>query len=139
MVQEQRRHPKEIHGCRECGADPDTWTKKRRLVQIGQTYECSNCGHEVFVYDAGGHNEIIKKWRPVTDTMATNLLFFEEVGGWPDQVLEDMFKQGLERAEAIDYHMVEVEGLTQTEWARRREIKQASVSENVSKAKWKLA
>lgn len=131
-------HPREYIDCVECGATPETWEKKRRLPQIGQTYSCVNCGHEVFVYDAGGKNETRKTWRPVTDSMATNLRFFAEVGDWPDSVLEDLFKQGLERAEAIDYHIVEIEGLTQSEWADRTDRNQSSVSENVSKAREKL-
>ncbi|MFC6964942.1 hypothetical protein [Halocatena marina] len=47
------------------------------------------------------------RWKPVTDTMATNLQFHDIVGDWPDSALEDWFKQGLERAEAIDYRIVE--------------------------------
>jgi predicted RNA-binding Zn-ribbon protein involved in translation (DUF1610 family) len=132
-------HPREFVGCPECGENaPDAWEKKRRLPQVGQTYECRECGHEVHVYDAGDPGETIKQWRPVTDQMATNLLFFAEVGDWPDSALDDLFKQGLERAEAIDYHMVEVEGLSQTEWAEKTERRQPSVSENVSKAREKL-
>lgn len=132
-------HPKEVADCAECSSPaPVTWNKYRQLPQIGQTYRCSNCGHEVYVYDAGDQGEMFRQWRPVTDSMATNLLFFDEVGAWPDSVLEGLFKQGLERAEAIDYHMVERNGLTQTEWAERRGIAQGSVSENVTKAKEKL-
>lgn len=131
-----RRHPREHFSCSEC--DADTWEKKRRLPQVGRTYECANCGHEVYVYDAGDLGETIKQWRPVTDAMATNLLFFSEVGEWPDQELEELFKQGLERAEAIDYHITEGEGLSQTEWAEKTERRQPSVSENVAKAREKL-
>lgn len=134
----ESRHPREFVECADCHSGPDTWEKKRRLPQIGQTYECENCEHEVYVYDAGDSGETIKQWRPVTDSMATNLLFFAEVGEWPDQKLEDLFKQGLERMEAIDYHMTEVEGLSQSEWARRTDRGQPSVSENVGKAKDKL-
>mgnify|MGYP006278536125 FL=1 len=134
----ETRHPREHVGCGECGASHDTWEKKRRLPQVGQTYECENCGHEVYVYDAGGPNEVIKQWRAVLDSMVVNLLFFDVVGEWPDQELDDLFKQGLERMEAIDYHMTEVERLSQTEWADRTERRQPSVSENVSKARNKL-
>jgi len=134
----ETRHPRKHVGCPECDAEPDTWQKKRRLPQVGQTYECENCAREVYVYDAGGPGETIKQWRRVTDQMATNLLFFAEIGDWPDSALNDLFKQGLERAEAIDYHMVEVEGLSQTEWAEKTERRQPSVSENTSKAREKL-
>jgi len=134
----ETRHPREHASCVECGAAPEIWEKKRRLPQVGQTYECSNCVHEVYVYDAGDPGETIKQWRPVTEQMATNLLFFAEVGDWPDSALDDLFKQGLERMEAIDYHIVEVERLSQTEWAEKTKRRQPSVSENVSKAREKL-
>lgn len=132
------RHPREHVGCAECGADSATWAKKRQLPQVGQTFACSECGREVYVYDAGNPGETLKQWRPVTQSMATNLLFFAEVGDWPDSALADLFKQGLERAEAIDYHMTEIKDLSQNEWARRTDRAQPSVSENVSKAREKL-
>jgi predicted RNA-binding Zn-ribbon protein involved in translation (DUF1610 family) len=132
-------HPREFVGCPECGETASgAWEKNRSLPQIGQTYACENCGHEVHVYDAGAPGETIKQWRPVTDQMATNLLFFAEVGAWPDSALEDLFRQGLERVEAVDYHMTVVEALSQNEWARRTDRAQPTVSENVSKAKAKL-
>lgn len=130
-----RRHPKEHVGCAECGADQDTWEQKRRLPQIGPTYECSECGHEVFVYANQGRDGIIRQWRPVTDSMVVNLLFFVEVGDWPNSALEDLLKQGLERAQAIDYHMVEREGLSQIEWARRVGKTQQTVATNIRKGK----
>ncbi len=134
------RHPKEHVGCADCGADASTWSKKRRLPQVGQTYECSECEREVYVYDAGGRGETIKHWRPVSDTMATNLVFYDEVGEWPDQVLEPYYRQGLERMEAIDYYIVEEKDkLTQTRWAERRDVGQFTVSENISKAREKLS
>jgi len=136
MSQHHGTHPREFVGCPECGEDaPDAWEKKRSLPQVGQTYACENCGHEVHVYDAGGQGETIKQWRPVTDSMATNLLFFAEVGDWPDSACEDLFKHGLERSQAIDYHMVKRKGLSQSEWARRVGKTQQTVSTNVRKAK----
>ena len=134
-----RRHPAEFVNCAECGAEAETWSEKRRLPQVGQTFECSECGHEVHVYDAGDPHETIRQFRPVTQSMATSLLFFDVVGEWPDSELEDLFLAGLERAEAVDYHIVEDEGLSQSEWARKTERSQPSVSENVSKAKRKLS
>ena len=139
MSQHHGTHPRNFIGCPNCGGRaPDTWDKKRSLPQVGQTYACENCPREVYVYDAGGPGETIEQWRPVTDVMATNLLFFAEVGDWPDSACEDLFKRGLKRSQAIDYHMVEVEGLSQTEWAERTERGQPSVSENISKARDKL-
>lgn len=131
-------HPQKLTGCADCGAGTSTWVEKRTLPQIGQTFECSECGREVYAYDAGDQGEQALQWRPVTDGMATNLLFFGVVGEWPDQALTELFREGLERAEAIDYHIVEIEGLTQTEWADKRDVAQGSVSENISKAKEKL-
>jgi len=128
-------HPRKHVGCVECDADPGTWRKGRRLPQVGQTYECSECGREVYVYDAGDLGETVRQWRPVTDSMADNLLFFDEVGDWPDSACEDLFKRGLERSQAVDYHIVEREGLSQSEWGRRVGKTQQTVSTNVRKAK----
>lgn len=50
-----------------------------------------------------------------------------------------LLEDGLSPAEAVDYYAVIVEGMTQTEWARKRGIAQGSVSENISKAQEKLA
>lgn len=133
----ETRHPREWVACPECGADPEMWQKNRQLPQVGQTFECGHCAHEVYVYDAGGPNETIRQWRPVTDSMAMNLLFFSEAGDWPDSVLEDLLAQGVERIPAIDYHIVEREGLSQSEWARMTERAQPSVSGNVAKAREK--
>ncbi|MFP4627188.1 MAG: hypothetical protein ACLFNI_11425 [Natronomonas sp.] len=129
------QHPHEHVNCSECGAGAGAWQKKRRLPQIGQTYECENCGHEVYVYDAGGPGETVRQWRRVSDSMVVNLRFFDEVGDWPDSVCEDLFRRGVERAQAIDYHVVEREGLSQSEWARRVGKTQQTVSTNVGKAK----
>lgn len=132
-------HPREVVDCPECGAAPETWEEKRRLPQIEQTYQCVECGHEVFVYDASDLNERpLLRFRPVTDGMAMNLRFFGEIGDWPDSALEDLYKRGLERVEAIDYRIVEREGLSQSEWARRTERSQQTVSEAVQKARVKL-
>jgi len=131
-------HPADRLGCPDCDADAGTWQQARRLPQVGQTFACNECGQEVHVYDAGDRNETVRKWRPVTHSMATNLLFFDVVGDWPDSALGALFKQGLERAEAIDYHIVEHEGLSQSEWGRRTNRGQPSVSENISKARAKL-
>lgn len=136
---EETRHPREHINCTECGAAAATWTKQRSLPQIGQTFRCSECGHEVYVYDAGDRGQVNKQWRPVTAEMAKNLLFFEEVGDWPDSALTDLFKQGVERAGAIDYEIVERQGLSQSEWAEKTERGQPTVSENVNKAKRTLA
>lgn len=134
-----KRHPREISPCAGCNSrGEDNWKKCRRLPQIGQTYECVECGHEVYVYDAGGPGETSRHWRPVSPGMVTNLQFFAVVGDWPDSATEDLMKQGVERIEAIDYHVVEREGLTQTEWAEKRDVDQSTVSENVAKAKNKL-
>lgn len=128
----ETRHPRDHINCPECGAQPRLWTTHRTLPQIGQTYICGSCGREVYVYDAGDGHQQRRQWRPVTDGMAVNLLFFDEVGGWPDSELDGLFRQGVERMAAIDYYMVDREGLTQTEWADRTGRDQSTVSENVS-------
>jgi hypothetical protein len=139
MSQNQGAHPKEFVRCAECGNHPpDAWEKKRNLPQIGQTYECNECEHEVYVYDSGDRGETILQWRPVTTDMAKSLLFFDHVGDWPDSALTDLFKQGVERAAAIDYEIVENQGLSQSEWARQTERQQPSVSGNISDAKEQL-
>lgn len=134
------KHPKETQPCPDCNAPVSVvdWQKKRSLPQVEQTYECSNCGFEVFVYHERQRGQDVWQFRPVTDGMVANLQFYELAGDWPDAVLDDHFRQGLARYEAIDYYAVEIEGLTQTEWADRRGAAQQSVSENVSKAREKL-
>lgn len=133
------KHPKEYAPCWNCDAGPDTWEKKRRLPQIGQTYECAECGQEAYVYDASDPGELAnKQLRPVKRGILTNLQFFDVAGDWPDSATEDLLKQGLDRMKAIDYHIVDREGLTQSEWAEMRDVDQSSVSENVAKAREKL-
>lgn len=138
----QGTHPKEYLGCPECStlrSDPN-WEPKRRLPQVGQTYECGDCGHEVYVYDASeppnrGQN---KQWRPVGKGMLINLQFWSVCEAWPDGETEDLLKQGLDRMEAIDYHIVEREAVSQVEWAEMTDRAQPTVSENVAKARDKL-
>ena len=135
-------HPKEYLGCSEHGSlreDAD-WEPKRRLPQIGQTYECADCGHEVYVYDATeppnrGEN---KQWAPVQTGMLINLQFWSVCEDWPDHATEDLRKRGLERMEAIDYHVVERKDVSQSEWADMTDRTQPTVSTNVSKAQDKL-
>lgn len=47
--------------------------------------------------------------------------------------------KGLSAAEALDYYMVEHSGYSQSSWARQRGVQQPAVSENVAKAREKLA
>lgn len=61
------------------------------------------------------------------------------IEGWSaEEGLTALLDRGLSPAEAVDYYMVERRGLSQSAWARRRDIGQQSVSENVNKAKAKL-
>jgi len=46
-----------------------------------------------------------------------------------------LIEAGASPAEAVDYHMVEVEDMTQTAWADERGVDQSTVSGNVSQAK----
>lgn len=131
-------HPREFAACAGCDDQDPEWTEHRTLPQVGQTYIHEACGHEVYVYDVGDPNETRRRFRPVTDTMATNLQFFALTGGWPDDVCEDLLRRGVERQAAIDYYAVEREDLSQSEWARRRGVAQQSVSGNVSEASDRL-
>jgi len=132
-------HPKEYLGCAACGSprqDTD-WEPKRRLPQVGQTFECADCGHEVYVFDATkppnqGQN---KQWEPVRKGMLVNLQFWSICENWPDDETETLIKRGLNRMEAIDYHVVEREGVNQSEWAEMTDRTQPTVSENVAKAR----
>lgn len=54
-------------------------------------------------------------------------------------VLVGLIERGCTPAEALDYYMVELGPHTQTSWAAIRGINQSSVSENISKAREKLA
>ena len=47
------KHPREYEPCPECGAE--SFSKKRRVKQIGMTYECEGCETELFVYDNSEH------------------------------------------------------------------------------------
>lgn len=131
-----QKTPTKTTACWECGSGPETWEHKRHLPQIGKTHECGECGLEVFVSNVGSPGEMQDlQLRPVTNVMATNLPFFGVVGDWPDSATEDLVSQGSERVEAIDYHVVERAGLSQTEWAKKRDVSQQVVSENIAKAK----
>lgn len=136
----KEEHPRSHIGCPECGGNNEVWEKKRRLPDIGETFACNQCGQEVYVNRVDGEHELDSQyeWEIVTDTLAINLLFFTEVGDWPDNVLVPHYKQGLERMEAIDFKIIEQEGMAQKEWAQKTDRAQSTVSENVSKAENKL-
>ena len=51
-----------------------------------------------------------------------------------DHIVRGLIKEGASPAEALDYYMVEFEGMTQEEWANERGINQPTVSGNVN---WK--
>jgi hypothetical protein len=70
--------------------------------------------------------------------MLVNLQFWSICENWPDHETKNLIKRGLDRMEAIDYHIVEREGVNQSEWAEMTDRAQPTVSENVSKAKAKL-
>lgn len=132
-------HPRETDPCPECDADPETWTEKRELPQIGQTYACDACGTEAFAYDASDPGDRgPRKWTPVTAGMARDLLFYDEFGAWPEQVVDQrLFVRG--RPAAIDYHVTEHADYTVTEWADAIGVSQAAVSKNAAKARRSLA
>ena len=53
-------------------------------------------------------------------------------------LLEDCFERGASPAEAVDYLAVEKFGRSQSEWARVRDRRRPTITENVSKAKRKM-
>lgn len=53
--------------------------------------------------------------------------------------LTALIKKGCSPAEALDYHMTKERGLSQTEWAEQRGVTDQTVSENIAKAREKLA
>lgn len=128
--------------CPNCGAaGAENWSRVDKLPQIGTVYECSECGQLAYLYDTSqpptrGESVV---WAPVTQHMRVSLQFFEIVDEWPDTALTDLFKHGLERMQAIDYHIVEREGLSQSEWARLTGRNQSTVSGTIREAKARLA
>lgn len=52
--------------------------------------------------------------------------------------VQGLIETGASAAEAVDYYMVEVSGLSQTEWANKRGVAQATVSGNISDLKQAL-
>lgn len=128
--------------CPSCGVSGrGNWDRAVDLPQIGTVYECENCGQHCHLYDATEPPARDESFvlHPVTQHMRINLQFAELADGWPDDVLTDLYERGLERQEAIDYHAVEREGLSQSEWARRTNRSQSTVSEAVRDAKVKIA
>lgn len=131
-------HPREYSNCPECGAGVAVadWQPERRLPQVGKTWACSNCGHEAHVYNFADPGESRRtKFKPVTQGMVVSLEFFDAVGEWPDGATEDLLLAGVDRAPAIDYHVVEREGVSQTEWAETTDRTQQAVSKNVAAAR----
>lgn len=55
-----------------------------------------------------------------------------------DEGIIGLFAQGCSPAEAIDYFAVEKRGISQSEWADRRNCSQQSISKNVLKANEKI-
>lgn len=152
-----RTHPKDKNGpggqCPECGAanvpageggrdEPyDNWEQGRDLPQVGRTWICKQCGEEVYVYNTTAPGKPgPRKWRPVTPGMVRELLFFDNVGDWPDRVFEHpkLPLREFPRAVAIDFWMVEHEDYSQSEWADEVGISQQAVSKNVAKVRDEL-
>lgn len=127
-------HPREYSPCPDCAFENVGWSQHRTLPQVGQTYVCSACGHEVYVYDAGDPGETARQFRPVTTSMVRNLLFYDTVGAWPRSVFDGPLQEFPEHI-SIDYWMVEREDWSQSEWARQIGVNQQAVSQNVRKAR----
>lgn len=56
-----------------------------------------------------------------------------------DKAVEKLIDRGCSPAEALDYHMTVDQDLSQSDWARQRGVTPQTVSENVAKAREKLA
>lgn len=56
-----------------------------------------------------------------------------------NEVLVGLVERGCSPAEALDYYMAEVGPYNQTQWAEVRGVNQQAVSENISKAREKMA
>lgn len=54
-------------------------------------------------------------------------------------VLVGLVRRGCSPAEALDYYMAEVGPYNQTTWAEERGVSQQTVSENIAKARKKMA
>jgi predicted RNA-binding Zn-ribbon protein involved in translation (DUF1610 family) len=124
--------------CPRCGADAATadYQKRRQLPQVGRTWTCQACGGEVTEQRTNDEpwtrGDAVRNLQPVTTGMARHLSVFDETGQRPDDVVEDLVTQGANRAAAVDYHMVNREGLSQSEWALRTNRDQSTVSKNVA-------
>lgn len=134
-------HPRKTQPCPGCGVEgASVFNQTESLPQIGRVWECSECGEELYRYDNSSHGKGQSYvWRPVRQHMRVNLRFFDAVGDWPDSELDHLYKQGLERIEAIDYYIIDTTDLTQSEWASLTSRTQPTVSESVSKASRKLS
>jgi len=132
------RHPREYSPCAGCGVEDADWEQHRTLPQVGQTYVCSACGHEAYVYDAGDVSETRRQFRPVTTSMARNLLFYDAADAWPGSVFDARLQEAPEHI-AIDFWMVEREDWSQSDWAAAIAVTQQAVSKNVAAARARLS
>jgi hypothetical protein len=123
--------------CPRCGAPADEadYKERRKLPQVGQTWTCQACGGEVTRYITGNdpatHADPKRILQPVTTEMARYLSAFELASARPDDLVEDLVTMGATRVAAVDYHMVEREDISQSEWARRTNRNQSTVSGNI--------
>lgn len=137
----EKTYTKKNGNCPSCSVSgSQNWERNEKLPQIGWTYICQNCGDESYLYDNSEPPQCGQSfvWAPVRHHMRVVLQFQDITGAQPDQMLSDYYRVGLDRAEAIDYYIVEDVGTTQTEWAERTNRNQSTVSENVAKARDKL-
>jgi len=134
------RHPKETATCSECA---NTHWERTDRFQTDPTYECAQCGHEVYVYenfDAGGSGSA--QFRPVTTQYLRRRYAEREMGGaGPLNYFQHELPEPLEDLPlgiAIDYWMVEHADWSQSEWAEILGISQPAVSKNVRRAAERL-
>ena len=85
--------------------------------------------------------ELNEKIEPLVDREDPDVIVVAKGEVWrnaetafTDQMIE-LVKHGCTPAQVLDYWMVEKEGLTQTTWAKVRQVDQSTVSENVTLAR----
>lgn len=86
--------------------------------------------------EAGGHYDPEDIARALSEAERT---YNDALAGWSvGEGLVELVRQECSPAEAVDYYMTELRGISQTEWAGQRGVTPQSVNENVAKAKAKL-
>lgn len=141
-------------GCKAVADDPPTGSRDDLFCSLGQDWEYKEKVYLFRVEDAIKRDCDISReeWTEDHDTAlseAISELREAEIIPYPYRVkinidesdvddsfyLSGLVEAGCTPAVALDYHAVEIDGWGQDNWADIRGVSQASVSENISKAK----